>query len=87
MREYVCIDREAILKGVKKDDLLADVAACCGISPDIHEKAFKDSLTLAVYKKMSLNPCCLSQAENDLEILSPTGLDLSKKVRRYSNVA
>lgn len=87
MREYVCIDREAILKGVKKDDLLADVAGCCGISPDIHEKAFKDRLTIAIYKKTSLNACCLSHAENDLEVLSPTGLDLSKKVRRYSNVA
>jgi hypothetical protein len=87
MREYVCIDREAILKGVKKDDFLADVSGCCGILPNIHEKAFKDSLTIAVYKKASLNPCCLTKAMNGLEVLSHTGLDLSKKVRRYSNVA
>jgi hypothetical protein len=87
MREYVCLDREAILKGVEKDDLLGDVSGCCGISPDVQEKAFKDSLTIAIYKKTSLNPCCLSHAENDLEVLSSNGLDLSKKVQRYSNVA
>lgn len=87
LRDYICIDREAILKDIDKEELLAQVASCCGKSPDIQEKGFKDSLTIALYKKSSLNPCCLSIATNDLEVLANNGLDLSKKVRRYSNVA
>ena len=87
LADYLCINREAILKDVSTPVIIDDVLNCCGTLPDIHFREFRDPVTVMLYKKTSISPCCLAMAENQLEALEVVGVDLSKKVNCFANAA
>ena len=84
---YVCINREAILKDKSVASIVDDIFKCCGKSPDVRFNEFRDPTTVVLYKKSSLAPCCADLATNQLEALKKVGIDLSKKVKRFANAA
>lgn len=67
-RDYVCINREAILKGVNPIGLKHDVERCCGVKAHISRKILRQEEPLIVFSKTRLNPCCLEKALNNLEV-------------------
>ncbi|MBT79170.1 MAG: hypothetical protein CL587_02120 [Alteromonadaceae bacterium] len=87
LADFLCINREAILKEVSVPAIVDDVLNCCGTLPDVHFREFRDPVTVMLYKKASLSPCCLALVENQLEALEIVGVDLSKKVKRFANAA
>ncbi|GFD88774.1 hypothetical protein KUL152_10000 [Tenacibaculum sp. KUL152] len=84
---YVCINREAILKDKSVTAIVDDISNCCGKSPDVRFNEFRDPTTVVLYKKATLAPCCADLATNQLEALKKVGIDLSKKVKRFANAA
>ncbi len=87
LADYLCINREAILKDVSITAIIEDILNCCGTLPDVSFREFRDPITVMLYEKKSLSPCCLALAENQLEALEIVGVDLSKKVKRFANAA
>lgn len=83
--ESVCLNREALLDGESVITRLGKVQACCGIAPDINQKAGKDPIPIVVYQKSRLNSCCLKIALNQLKAFDTVDSFNSRGVRVFTN--
>lgn len=85
LKEYVSINREALLDGAEFEVHLEKVVNCCGMEPTVVQMVYRNNTPLVLFKIEEMNTCCYQKAVSSLEVIRVNDIDVSGRVERFAN--